>query len=281
VRLYGKDNSVDARLAHLQDGIQQELKRDNKASYLDCFKGTDRKRTLTVCLLQFGTGLMGTAFLTQNIYFLVLAGLPAIHCFDINIGGFGLALIILPFSYYFNDRVGRRPLLLTGVAGNIVGMAVVGGLGYASSSNIGATWAVAVLLNLLITWQLFTVTLVAWSMPPELSSYRLRQLTQSVGIMMQAFTSWVFQFCTPYMYNVGAGSGNLGAKTGFVFMGSSILLLVMAFLWIPETRGLTTEEVDYLYEKKVNPRKFSAMKGMTPGVEKEELGTWKSQSERP
>jgi hypothetical protein len=58
------------------------------------------------------------------------------------------------------------------------------------------------------------------------------------------------------MYNVGAGSGNLGAKTGFVFMGSSILLLVLAWLWIPETRGLSTEEIDSLYERGVNPRRF-------------------------
>lgn len=58
------------------------------------------------------------------------------------------------------------------------------------------------------------------------------------------------------MYNVGAGSGNLGAKTGFVFMGSSILLLVMAYLWIPETQGRTTEEIDYLYERGISPRRF-------------------------
>lgn len=58
------------------------------------------------------------------------------------------------------------------------------------------------------------------------------------------------------MYNVGAGSGNLGAKTGFVFMGSSIILFVMAFLWTPETHGLTTDEIDHLYESKVSPRKF-------------------------
>jgi hypothetical protein len=93
-------------------------------------------------------------------------------------------------------------------------------------------------------------------MSPELSSYKLRQHTQSISIIMQAFTAWLFAFVTPYMYNVGSGSGNLGAKTGLVFMGSSIVLFVMAFLWIPETQGLTTEDIDYLYEKKASPRRF-------------------------
>jgi len=93
-----------------------------------------------------GNGLIGTAFLTQNIYFLALAGLPVIHAFDINIAGFGLALIIMPMMWYFGDKVGRRTLYLVGVMGNIVAMGVIGGLGFAPASDKGATWAIAVLL---------------------------------------------------------------------------------------------------------------------------------------
>jgi Sugar (and other) transporter len=145
-RIYGKDNHIDARLAHLQSSIQQEMKKDRKATYLDCFKGSDRKRTLTVCLLQLGDSLIGSALLSQNIYFLTLGGLPVIHAFDINIGGFCLALLIMPLTWYFGDKVGRRPLYLGGVLGNIIAMAVIGGLGYAPSSDKGAIWAIAVLL---------------------------------------------------------------------------------------------------------------------------------------
>jgi hypothetical protein len=146
VRIYGKNNHIDARLAHLQSGIQHETTLNQKASYLDCFRGTDRRRTLTVCLLMFGNGLAGTAFLTQNIYFLTLGGLPVIHAFDINIGGFGLSLLIMPLMWYFGDKVGRRPLYLGGVVGNIIAMGTVGGLGYAPLSDKGAIWAIAVIL---------------------------------------------------------------------------------------------------------------------------------------
>jgi hypothetical protein len=145
-RIYGKANHVDARLAHLQSGIQHEMRQDQKATYLDCFRGTDRKRTLTVCLLQLGNSLIGSALLTQNIYFLTLGGLPVIHAFDINIGGFCLALVIMPFTWYFGDKVGRRPLYLGGVIGNIIAMGVIGSLGYAPTSDKGAIWAIAVLL---------------------------------------------------------------------------------------------------------------------------------------
>lgn len=218
-------------------------------------KGTDLTRTLTVCLLYFGNGLIGSAFLSQNIYFLSIAGLPVIHSFDINIGGFALALLTIPCSWYFGDLIGRRSLYLIGVAGNAIGMAVVGGLGYATSS--GAIWAVAVLLNLLVTWQLLTCFMVSWSMAPELSSYKLRQQTQSIGLIVQALTSWIFLFVTPYMYNVDAG--DLGAKTGFVFCGGSVLLGVLAWKWVPETRGLSTEEIDCLYEHRVSAKNFGTV----------------------
>lgn len=148
-RIYGKNNQIDARMAHLQSGIQHEMNQDQKATYLDCFRGTDRKRTLTVCLLQLGNSLIGSALLTQNIYFLTLGGLPVIHAFDINIGGFCLALLIMPFSWYFGDKVGRRPLYLGGVIGNIIAMGVIGALGYTPPTDKGAIWAIAVLLYVL------------------------------------------------------------------------------------------------------------------------------------
>jgi len=88
---------------------------------------------------------------------------------------------------------------------------------------------------------------------------------------MQAFTSWLFAFVTPYMYNVGEGSGNLGAKTAFVYAGSSVLLFCMAWFLVPETRGLGTGELDMLYERRVSPRKFKG-RAMLP-VQMDVLGT--------
>jgi hypothetical protein len=85
------------------------------------------------------------------------------------------------------------------------------------------------------------------------------------------------------MYNLGAGSGNLGAKTGFVFMGCCIVLLVLAWFWIPETRGLSTEVLDGLYEGGVSPRKFGKVErdgeALSRGATKVELRSWSGKSE--
>lgn len=57
------------------------------------------------------------------------------------------------------------------------------------------------------------------------------------------------------MYNVD--SGNLGAKTGFIFAGLSVLLLIISWYMVPETSGLTIEDIDLAYTDKVSPRRFT------------------------
>jgi Na+/melibiose symporter-like transporter len=143
-RLYGKEASLDARVAHLNNVLRHEINNEAGVTYLDCFRGTNLRRTLIVALLFWGNGMIGSSFLSQNIYFLIVAGLEPIHCFDIGIGGFALGLLIIPLSSIFSEKIGRRPLYLIGVFGNAVGMAIVGVLGYVSGSAV--TWAVAVLL---------------------------------------------------------------------------------------------------------------------------------------
>lgn len=100
------------------------------------------------------------------------------------------------------------------------------------------------------------MTSVAWIICAEISSYRLRAKTQSVGVISNAAVTWFFTFTVPYMYNTDAG--NLGARCAFVFMGSSLLLLVGSYYLVPDLQGFTTAEVDWLYEQKISIPKFQA-----------------------
>jgi hypothetical protein len=56
------------------------------------------------------------------------------------------------------------------------------------------------------------------------------------------------------MYNTD--SGNLGARTEFVFMGSPMLLLIGSWFLMPNLHGLDTNEVDWLYAQKTSVRLF-------------------------
>jgi hypothetical protein len=88
----------------------------------------------------------------------------------------------------------------------------------------------------------------------ELSSLRLRAKTLSIAVTTQAFTAWLMQFVVPYMYNVD--SGNLGARTGFIFAGISVLLILGAWFLVPETSGMMSGEIDKAYLDKIPMRQF-------------------------
>jgi hypothetical protein len=96
---------------------------------------------------------------------------------------------------------------------------------------------------------------MGWPIAAELSSYRLRAKTISIGIISQTLSTWLTLFVVPYMYNVD--SGNLGARTGFVFAGTSVVLLVIAWFLVPDTTGMTADEIDHSYIQNVSPRNFA------------------------
>lgn len=52
-----------------------------------------------------------------------------------------------------------------------------------------------------------------------------------------------------YIYNVDAG--NLGIRAGFVYGGGSLLFFVVSYWLVPDLRGFSTEEVDWVYENKI------------------------------
>lgn len=43
---------------------------------------------------------------------------------------------------------------------------------------------------------------------------------------------------------------------GYIWAGFSIITAVWAFFMVPETKGLSLEQVDFLYDKRTNTRAF-------------------------
>ncbi len=100
---------------------------------------------------------------------------------------------------------------------------------------------------------------MGWPIAAEMSSYRLRAKTISIGVICQTISTWVTLFTVPYMYNVD--SGDLGARTGFVFIGTTVLLLVAGYFMVPDITGLTAKHIDHAYDQRVSPRQFRKIIG--------------------
>ncbi|KAG2024221.1 hypothetical protein GB937_003868 [Aspergillus fischeri] len=257
-RLHGSaDQYLHIRYRAIVHALDEERKQQSdSASWSELFKGFNLKRTITIGFIMFSTSAIGVPFLTQNIYFLITVGLNVTSVFDIGIGGFFLGCLFVMLGWLSNERIGRRRLWLWGLFGNFLCMVTIGALGF--STKKASQLAIAVIMNVLISYGVYATVGVAWTICPEISSHRLRQYSQSVAFIVGAIGGWLFNFITPYMYNVD--SGNLGAKTGFVYAGLTVVVTVISWFLVPETAGLSVEDIDRAYEMGTAPRHFKSSK---------------------
>ena len=254
-KIYGKDNYIAERLAFYTKEIRMEQQIAQKTSagtYWECFSSGDRKRTLTSMFIYMAGNWSGAPFLANGIYFLIIAGMAADAAFKIGMVGFYISIVIIMLSWFVESKFRRRDAFLAGCGICTIVMLVIGCLYYAPGKS--SLWAVAVLMNVLIGFQSSLLQGMGIPIAIELSSYRLRAKTLAIGYFSQVVSSWLVGFVVPYMFNVD--SGNLGARTGLIFAGLNAILLVVSFFVVPETGGLTTEEVDKAYLEKVPPRRF-------------------------
>lgn len=92
----------------------------------------------------------------------------------------------------------------------------------------------------------------------ETSSIRLRAKTNALGFVMSYFSSWLFSFILPYLFN--PDEANLGGKLGWIFFGLCIIGFVVLFFELPEMKERTYQEIDYMFETKVPTRAFKKYK---------------------
>lgn len=64
----------------------------------------------------------------------------------------------------------------------------------------------------------------------------------------------IVTFVSPYLQN--EGYGNLQGKIGFIWGSFSLVSALWAFLFLPELKGRSLEELDELFEKRVSVLKF-------------------------
>lgn len=144
--IYSDSVDREERYNYLNKTIEEERSQQHadKARYLECFQGTNLKRTFTIMFLFGIVNIGGGPFLGQSIYFLISVGLPAIHVFDIAVGFFGLAIIIIIASGFLLKNYRRNHILFWGTVINLVFNLVIGALYYGHGD--GPKWAIAILM---------------------------------------------------------------------------------------------------------------------------------------
>ncbi|KAK4940928.1 hypothetical protein LTR10_019082 [Elasticomyces elasticus] len=235
---------------------QLEKEVDVGASYLDCFRGVDLRRTEIACIAYGIQALIGSPLQGYTTYFFVQAGLPTSEAFKLNIGNNALSVIGTMLAWPLLSYVGRRSIFMYGLLCMTILYFVIGFVSLSKSD--GAAWTQSVLLMVYLFVYSPSVAATLYTIVGEMGSTRLRGKTVALA-RATAYLVDIAIYPIP-AYALNPTAWNWEGKTAFFFGGLCIPCLVWVFFRLPETGKRTFEELDILFERRVPARKFASTK---------------------
>ncbi|GLU08988.1 hypothetical protein SLE2022_258690 [Rubroshorea leprosula] len=161
--------------------------------------------------------------------------------------GFVKTTFILVATFLL-DRVGRRPLLLSSVAGVVISLGTLGiGLTIIDHSEKKLTWAVVLcILMVLSNVAMFSIGMgpITWVYSSEIFPLRLRAQGASMGVAVNRVTSGVISMTFISLYK----SITIGGAF-FLYAGAATVSWIFFYKFLPETQGKTLEEMEGLFGK--------------------------------
>ena len=221
-------------------------------SYLDCFRGTNLRRTEIACVVWFTQSVTG-AITGYSAYFFVQAGLPTDHAFDLSVGMYGAGIAGGLVAWFLMRGLGRRTLYMWGSFACATALTTAGIVGFFPTAP-GASW----LLGGLIVTNTFiydsTIGPVCYSLVAEIPSTRLRVKTVVLARVVYNIGSLITNVLLAKMLNPTAW--DFKGKSCLCFGLVSFLCSIWCYFRLPEPKGLTYMELDIMFEKDIAARKF-------------------------
>ncbi|KAJ0014058.1 hypothetical protein Pint_21084 [Pistacia integerrima] len=147
-----------------------------------------------------------------------------------------LKLVMTGVAVLVVDRLGRRPLLLGGVSGIVVSLVLLGSY-YLFLDDAPAVAVVALLLY--VGCYQLSFGPIGWLMISEIFPLRLRGRGLSIAVLVNFGANALVTFSfSPLKALLGAGVLFYG------FGVIAVLSLIFIFFIVPETKGLTLEEIE-------------------------------------
>uniref|UniRef100_A0A915DKM8 Major facilitator superfamily (MFS) profile domain-containing protein n=1 Tax=Ditylenchus dipsaci TaxID=166011 RepID=A0A915DKM8_9BILA len=251
-RLRGKCD-VSKELAKIKEEAAV-AKAQPKVSYCDMFRAKYRWPLAIALILVISRQLAGInaiSFYSTSIFDQAgLKGkLPALAS-----AGLGVVMVLVTiFSAFMVDSkcCGRRPLLLSGLAGCCLSLVLLTvSMSFAKSleSIVLQTWAgycsVAFVVLFIIMWS-WGIGPVPWFYVTELFHYNARGRASSLASMSNWTSTFIIGLSYPPLNDW------LRQYTFLIYAAISAATFVFTLLAVPETKGKTTDEI--LHEIKSNP----------------------------
>jgi sugar porter (SP) family MFS transporter len=154
--------------------------------------------------------------------------------------GIGLVNVLATIvSMRLVDRAGRRPLLLTGIAGMAVTLAALGVAFAVSTPSPALAWAAVGCLMLYVASFAISLGPIFWLLISEIYPTRVRGVAQGVA----AGANWTANIAVSFTFLILVQAVGTSA-TVFIYCGLAIAAFVFSYHRVPETKGKTLEQIE-------------------------------------
>lgn len=153
------------------------------------------------------------------------------------------------FSALYLDRFGRRPLLLLGSVGMAISLSVLGlGSKFLENSDSKPLWAIALcIVAVSADVSFFSIGLgpITWVYSSEIFPMKLRAQGSSLAISVNRLVSGVVSMTFLTISKKISFGGMFFVLSGIMVVGTMFF-----YVFLPETKGKSLEEIEALFEDK-------------------------------
>ena len=182
--------------------------------------------------------------------------------------GVGVVNVIFTVvSVYFVDRLGRRKLYFIGLSGIVVSLLILG-LCFVFVNQLGDSvkWVAILLIFCYVAFFAISIGPLGWLIISEIFSLKLRGLGASLG----SLSVWLFNSIVSFTFfkivkaltipgkEIILDGENLGNPAGafWFYGGVAFLALIWGYFYVPETKGVSLEQIENFWRKRESPRKL-------------------------
>ncbi|RDL32040.1 Uncharacterized protein BP5553_09442 [Venustampulla echinocandica] len=219
-------------------------------------EGVNLRRTILCYASMASHAASGTWFaISYGTYFLQIAGVDEPFKFAIITVMMGIIGTIAGM-FAIRDWLGRRFIFIWSSVAGALAMAIIGIAGILQTKDNSHKVGKALIASGCIFCFFYNcgIGLVSYPVGTEIVSSRLRAWTLGSAISLGYFLAWLVGFCSPYFIN--PSKLNWGVKYGWVWTVSNLICALFFYLFLPETKGRSLEEIDELFENRVSVKDF-------------------------
>ena len=231
-RIGGKVHA-DEEIAAVQEIVQQE-----EGKFSELFSLRFRKPLMIAIFLMIFSQFSGiNAIMYYSTKIFTTAGVGIADSFSAS-ASIGLVNVLFTFvAIGLVDKAGRRPLLLVGLAAQVIALAAVGWMFSTGTHGIG------LLVGIVAFIAAFAMALgpIPWILCSEIFPTKVRGRAMSIA----TFTIWTSCYIVAQTFPMLNDNPSIGpAITFWIYTVCSFAGLVFVWLLVPETKGRSLEEIE-------------------------------------